>query len=226
MMRPHERLASCILAAFLVVACGAAPAPRGRVLLVGIDGASLKVANPMLRNGELPNLASIAQQGVYGPLRSHAPISSPRIWTSIATGKYPKRHGILSFAREDADGGRRLYRSSDRNGHALWNIASDAGKRVAVVNWWTTYPVEAVNGVMVSDHLLAGELQGRRNLTGVTDVSTGPIVYPEDWEERVRGLAEVTQPITDVADPFSDASASRSGRCPIACPSAIATTNA
>jgi predicted AlkP superfamily phosphohydrolase/phosphomutase len=174
-------------------------------LLIGIDGASLKVARPMLRSGELPNLAAIAQQGIYGPLRSHSPINSPRIWTSIATGKLPKRHGILSFAKDDGDGGTRLFLSSDRKGHALWNIASDAGKRVAVINWWTTYPVETVNGVMVSDHLLLGEVQGRRKLTGASGTEAGPIVYPEDWEERLLALAEVSQPVTDVADPFSDA---------------------
>jgi predicted AlkP superfamily phosphohydrolase/phosphomutase len=158
----------------------------------------------MLQAGELPNLAAIAQQGLYGPLRSHEPISSPRIWTSIATGKMPKRHGILSFAKEGADGEKRLYRSSDRNGHALWNIVSDAGKRVAVVNWWTTYPVEIVNGVMVSDHLLAGEVQGRRKLTGVSETATGTIVHPKDWEGRLQALADVTQPVTRVPDPFSD----------------------
>jgi predicted AlkP superfamily phosphohydrolase/phosphomutase len=191
--------------AVLATACGGGSESRGRVLLVGIDGASLKIARPMLRKGELPNLAAIAQQGVYGPLRSHAPISSPRIWTSIATGKLPKRHGILSFAKDDGEGGTRLFASSDRKGHALWNIASDAGKRVAVVNWWTTYPVETVNGVMVSDHMLAGEVQGRRNLTGASGAATGPIVYPEDWEERLLALAQVEQAVTDVPDPFSDA---------------------
>jgi len=206
MLRPHERLASCILVAVLAMACGGGSEPRGRVLLIGIDGASLKIARPMLLAGELPNLAAIAQQGVYGPLRSHVPISSPRIWASIATGKMPKRHGILSFAKDDGEGGTRLFLSSDRKGHALWNIVSDAGKRVAVVNWWTTYPVETVNGVMVSDHMLAGEVQGRRNLTGATGAATGPIVYPEDWEARLLALAEVTQSVTDVTDPFSDVS--------------------
>jgi predicted AlkP superfamily phosphohydrolase/phosphomutase len=206
MSKPLERLASCTVVAVLAIACGCGAERRGRILLIGIDGASLKVARPMLRKGELPNLAKIAQQGIYGPLRSHMPIHSPRIWTSIATGKTPKSHGILGFAKDDGDGGTRLYLGSDRKGHALWNIASDAGKRVAVVNWWNTYPVETVNGVIVSDHVLAGEVQGRRSLTGASEIATGPIVYPEDWEERLLAVAEVTQPVTDVPDPFSDVS--------------------
>ena len=35
----------------------------------------------------------------------------------------------------------------------LWNILSDAGKKVSVVGWWATWPAETVNGSIVSDHL-------------------------------------------------------------------------
>lgn len=207
MMRPHGLLASCVLAAVVCFACGRESRPHGRVLLVGIDGAALRVALPLIREGKLPNLARIAQEGVFGPLRSHIPLASPRIWASIATGKSPRRHGILSFARKGADGEQRLYQNSDRKASALWNIVSDAGKSVAVVNWWTTYPPEKVRGVIVSDHLLARELQGRRNLTGAPAVEVGPIVHPEAWEDRVQALSKAAGPLTDVADPFLDRAA-------------------
>jgi hypothetical protein len=207
MVRPHGLLASCILVAVLLVACGGEPNARGRVLLVGIDGATLRVALPLIREGKLPNLARIAQDGVFGPMRSHVPLISPRIWTSIATGKSPRKHGILSFARKGADGEQRLFQSFDRKAHALWNIVSDAGRTVAVVNWWATYPLEKVRGVIVSDHLLAREVQGRRNLTGAPEVEAGPIVHPEAWGERVQALSQAVGPLTDIADPFLDRAA-------------------
>jgi len=194
----------CILVVLLALGCADQPKPRGRVLLVGIDGAMLRVALPLLRAGRLPNLDAIARRGVYGPLWSHMPLLSPRIWTSIATGKTPKHHGIMNFAHEDEAGTQHLYGSADRKGPALWNIASDAGLSVSVVNWWVTYPLEAVRGVMVSDHVLAREIQGRRNLTGAVQPEGGPIVYPEAWDEPVRALAKETLPLTDVPDPFAD----------------------
>jgi len=200
-------LASCLLAAVFWFGCGDGSEPHGRVLLVGIDGATLRVALPLIREGKLPNLARIGTEGVFGPLRSHIPLTSPRIWTSIATGKSPRHHGIMSFARTGADGKQHLYQSSDRKVPALWNIVSNAGKSVAVVNWWTTYPLEKVRGVIVSDHLLARELQGRRNLTGAPAEEAGPIVYPEAWEERVQALSKATGRLTDVADPFLDRAA-------------------
>jgi hypothetical protein len=206
-VRPRGLLTGCML---VVAAWGAGAGcgggevkSRGRVLLVGIDGATLRVARPLIREGRLPHLARIAQRGVYGPLRAHLPLTSPRIWTSIATGKNPKSHGILSFARTGEDGEQRLYRSDDRKGHALWNIASDAGLTVAVVNWWSTYPVEKIRGVLVSDHLLAREIRGRRNLTGAAAVEAGPIVYPKAWEARVQALADAERPLTAIPDPFT-----------------------
>jgi predicted AlkP superfamily phosphohydrolase/phosphomutase len=202
----HPLLVTCALV-LLASACADGDAERGRVLLVGIDGASLRVARPLLQAGKLPNLERIARRGVYGPLRSHPPMMSPRIWTSIATGMLPDHHGIRGFAKEDDAGHQRLYLSSDRTVPALWNIASEAGLRVAVVNWWATYPVERVDGVMVSDHLVAGEIQGRRDLTGAEDAAAGPLVHPRAWRARVEALAQVDERLTAFDDPFADADA-------------------
>ena len=43
-----------------------------------------------------------------------------------------------------------LFDNTDRRTKAIWNMASEAGLRVAVVGWWMTFPVEPVNGVMVA----------------------------------------------------------------------------
>lgn len=176
---------------------------RTRVLVVGIDGASPRVAFPLVGTGELPNLQSLARAGAFGPLRSLRPIHSPRIWNSIATGKIPDKHGIKTFFKK-RDGERQLYTSADRVTHALWNIASDRGLRVGVVNWWTTYPPERIDGVMVSDHYLPRNAERIRKLAGVkTTGRTGPIAHPQSWIERVARLASVKEPLTNVPDPFS-----------------------
>jgi predicted AlkP superfamily pyrophosphatase or phosphodiesterase len=177
---------------------------RGRVLLVGIDGATLRIAKPMLEEGRLPNLARIAGAGIYGPLRSHFPLSSPRIWTSIATGKLPENHGILGFAWPDEAGVQRLFQSDDRSAHALWNIVSDAGLTVGVVNWWNTYPLEKVRGFVASDHLLPFDVRGRMRMTGAVLEDLGPIVHPPEWGERVAALLGEETPLTRDPDPFAD----------------------
>jgi predicted AlkP superfamily phosphohydrolase/phosphomutase len=190
----------------LLLACGIGNGGTGRVLLVGIDGATLRVAGPLMAEGRLPNLERVGRLGVYGPLRSHFPLSSPRIWTSIATGKSPEKHGILSFAREGSSG-QRLYLSLDRKVHALWNIASDAGLTVGVVNWWNTYPLEKIRGVMVSDHVLPGEISGRSTITGAVSPERGPIIHPEEWVERVAAAFEEHRSLTEIVDPFRNRAA-------------------
>jgi predicted AlkP superfamily pyrophosphatase or phosphodiesterase len=120
------------------------------ILLVGIDGLEWGVALPILRNGEMPNLESLMARGTYGLLKTSRPTSSPIIWTTVATGKRGRDHGIRGFLKQDNDDGQKLFTNSDRTTKALWNILSDFRKSVAIVGWWMTYPVERVHGVMVA----------------------------------------------------------------------------
>ena len=133
-------------------------ADKGRVIVIGIDGASPLVARPMIEAGRLPNLAMIAEQGVSGRLRSLPPLFSPRIWNTIGTGKLPEEHGIKAFVQKDESGKKRLYDSNDRQVPGVWNILSEAGIDVGVVNWWTTYPPDEIEGVMVSDHFFPEQI--------------------------------------------------------------------
>jgi hypothetical protein len=182
-------------------------APRagsGRVLLVGIDGATLRIIGPMIQAGRLPHLAALAEAGASGPLRSHAPIYSPRIWNSIATGKTPAKHGIEGFTYKDEKGAQHLYLSEHRKVHAVWNIASAAGLTVGVVNWWNSYPPEVIDGVMISDHAKPRRLAEMRKLTGASDlqVVAGSNVYPAAWDARVRDLYALRLRIPETRDPF------------------------
>ena len=127
------------------------PGPTAAPLLViGVDGLEWNVILTMLRAGSLPNLARLMRQGIYGRLNTLRNPSSPLVWTSVATGKIPAKHGIVAFTRQDDEGNRQLYNNGDRKTKALWNILSDYGKRVAVIGWWMTYPAEEINGIMVS----------------------------------------------------------------------------
>ena len=207
-MRSFQTGAVCaVLCAAFPLWGPACSGDRDRVLLIGIDGATLRIARPLMQAGRLPHLAQIASEGAYGPLRSQFPLSSPRIWTTIATGKVPEKHGILGFALPDETGEQRLYLSSDRTTHALWNMVSDAGLSVVVVNWWNTYPLEPIRGFVASDHLLPLDLRGRRRMSGVAESALGPIVHPLDWGERTAALLEDKSPLTAIPDPFADTDA-------------------
>ena len=90
------KTARLLIAALLFpTACseGAKIEPPGRVLLLGIDGASLEIIEPMIAEGKLPNLEALTRSGTWGPLRSLKPMLSP-----LDTGE-------LHFGGGQVDGG-------------------------------------------------------------------------------------------------------------------------
>jgi predicted AlkP superfamily phosphohydrolase/phosphomutase len=200
MSRRAGLLPTCLLVSLLLPGCN--EKPPGRALLVGIDGASMRVVGPMLEDGRLPNLAALAVSGVHGTIRSQFPIDSPPVWNSIVTGVSPKRHGIPSFAYKDEQGEKRLFLSTHRKVPTVWNILSAAGFSVGVVNFWNTYPPDRVKGVMISDHVLAREVDGRALISHAEAPAPGTTVYPEAWADRIDTLLDVQTPLTAIANPF------------------------
>ncbi len=124
------------------------------IVLIGIDGADWDIINPMIARGELPNLARIKKDGVWAKLRSNVPTLSPLLWTTVATGKSPDRHGINDFLVADARTGHQVpIDSTFRRTKAIWNILSEAGLSCDIVAWWATWPAEAISGHLISDRV-------------------------------------------------------------------------
>ena len=130
-----------------------APSRTGvKVLLVGLDGADWQVINPLIEAGRLPNLKKLRAEGAWSDLRSANPMLSPLLWTSVATGVTPDKHGIIDFLVRDPRTGQQVpITSSLRKARALWNIYSEAGRTVDILGWWATWPAETINGLLVSD---------------------------------------------------------------------------
>jgi len=138
-------------AAFLLVFCS--PRKPARVLVLGFDGLDPRIVDLLMSEGRLQNFARIRRDGAYGRLISARPLLSPVVWTTIATGKNPDQHGIGHFVAVDPSSGESVpVTSRNRMVKAVWDVASDEGKKVGVVGWWATWPAPLVNGFVVSDH--------------------------------------------------------------------------
>lgn len=124
-----------------------------RTLLIGWDAADWKLIRPLMDSGGLPALQTLMNRGVHGNLRTLRPILSPTLWTSIATGKRPYKHGILGFSEPDLrHQSIRPVTNLSRRSKAIWNILNQEGFRSNVIGWWPSHPAEPINGVMVSNH--------------------------------------------------------------------------
>ena len=149
-LRPSKSF--ILLALCLLAGCGGT-SDSGRVLILGLDGLDPRAVDLLMSEGKMPHFARLRQEGAYGTLRSAKPILSPIVWTTIATGQTPDRHGIGHFTATDRETGeKRPVTSRMRRVKALWNIASETEREVAVVGWWATWPPETVRGSIVSDH--------------------------------------------------------------------------
>ena len=165
----------------------AQPRP-GPVLLVGLDGFEWDVLLPLVKDGRMPAIEGLMRRGVAGRLETLHPTLSPILWTSVATGKRPEKHGITGFVRQDRRGQSVLVTSRHRRTKALWNVLGDEGFRVGVVGWWLTYPVEPVAGVMVAQANTKASIS-RNNWKGSFHGGQPGQVHPPELEEELFSIA-------------------------------------
>ena len=125
---------------------------KDKVLLIGWDAADWKIIGPLMAKGRMPALKKIIDRGVYGNMSTMNPPYSPMLWSTVATGKTPDKHGVLGFIEVSPDRkGIRPVTVNSRKSRALWNIFHNQGLKSNVVGWWPSFPAEPINGVVVSD---------------------------------------------------------------------------
>jgi len=122
-----------------------------KILMIGLDGVPLEIIQRWAAAGYLPTFRRLMDGGATGHLRSTIPPTSGPSWSSIITGMNPGKTGIFDFLyRREGTYAFPPVNASLRGGTTMWRYLSDAGYRVGVLNIPMSYPVEAVNGFMIS----------------------------------------------------------------------------
>ena len=121
------------------------------VLLIGLDGATFDILDPLMEAGEMPALRGLIASGVRATLRSTVPALTPPAWTSLVTGRSPGAHGILDFFRKDEESSPlfRFLMSHDVACPTMWSLASDQGLRSTILNFPLTFPPPKIAGHIV-----------------------------------------------------------------------------
>jgi len=178
-----------------------------RVVVIAVDGVDAATVTRLRSNGRLPAFDRLLGQAVAS-LPSDADRDPARVWTTIATGQSPERHGIRALETRQVAGltGRlhtdspgwaalagatdllRLTQPAIASGGerlipAFWEVAARAGLRTATIHWWATWPASDDGGITLTDRAIL-RLEHGGALDG--EISPASLYEPlrREWPER------------------------------------------
>ncbi|MCA0926786.1 alkaline phosphatase family protein [Ruegeria profundi] len=127
-----------------------------KTLLIGLDGATYDILDPLVSEGVMPNLGRLMEGGSRGILRSTMHPLTPPAWATLMTGRSPGNHGVFDFIRVDRTNSTPTYTlttSADLKVPTIWQIASEAGMRVTTLNYPTMFPAKPIDGVVIPGYV-------------------------------------------------------------------------
>ncbi|MFC1682621.1 alkaline phosphatase family protein [Candidatus Zixiibacteriota bacterium] len=116
-----------------------------QIIILGFDGATWDIIDPMISRGELPNFRRLKETGASGEVNTTY-TGSPVIWTAIFTGKDRQKFGDPFFG----------INHSRLQAKRIWEIASQRGLRVGVLHSLLTWPPLEVDGFVIPDIFAIG----------------------------------------------------------------------
>ncbi|WP_165069035.1 alkaline phosphatase family protein [Paludisphaera rhizosphaerae] len=177
-----------------------------RVLILGLDGATWNVLDPMRARGHAPNLDALLKSAAHGTLTSVEPPVTTAAWTSFSTGCTPARHGVFDHRYYDAAADRMKVNHSGRvRVPNLWQTLTQAGRRAACLNVPGLFPPPKIDGVVVSGmdapHLDAA-LQGSPEFAARLKMEVPDYTLRYFWKRAPQTLEELRLNAGYTADSF------------------------
>ena len=191
MLRPLAAPALVVpLLLALLVAPSAHSAPR--VVLIGVDGATWNVIDPLIAEGKLPHLQALMARGAHANLETVEPVNSPTVWTSMATGQPPEVTGIASFVVDERD----------IQVPRVFEWLAHQGLRVGAYQYLVTWPPRPLpNGFVIPGWLSGGPETSPADLASVYRYDIDGLRSPrsffdvsfEELEKKPRAFNELLE---------------------------------
>lgn len=166
-----------------------------RLLIIGLDGATFDVLDPLMEAGRMPALRAFIENGAAGVLHSTKPPITPAAWTTFMTGKGPGKHGIIDFEKYHVARHKVTFNSTfEIREQTIWELLSDKGLRVGSINVPMTYPPKPVNGFMISGFetpSIDAEFTYPRELKAEILRELPDYNYRTNWKRRALGGLDV-----------------------------------
>ncbi len=142
-----------------------------KTLMIGLDGATFSVLDPLMAAGRMPFLKSFVSQGVRAGLASTIPPTTPPAWTTIMTGRSPANHGILDFFRPEAPGSHYLRFVSTKQiiCETIWACLTRHDKVSMSLNFPVMAPPLPIKGYSVPGFVTWRHLRNTCHPAGLMD---------------------------------------------------------
>ena len=142
-----------------------------KVFVLGLDGATWDILEPLAHAGDLPNLQRLRAQGASGTLDSVFPPLSPVAWTGVMTGKNSGKHGVFEFLEYSHDPLKgRVNSSRAIQSELVWEIVGRHGKATVAGGVPMSYPHRKAPGFFLGDFL---------SPAGAPDFASDPAIFKE-----------------------------------------------
>jgi predicted AlkP superfamily phosphohydrolase/phosphomutase len=146
-----------------------------KVFILGLDGATFDLLDPMIDEGILPNIKDICSNYSSGQLMSIFPPVTGPAWLALASGLNPGKTGVFDYINRKTVGGTEAIpiSSSNYENRAVWEYLGKSGYKVGIFNYPTLSPAPKVNGFSVS---------------GIGAYSKANLCYPPGLEEELKKI--------------------------------------
>lgn len=114
-----------------------------KAVVIGLDGATFRLLDPLMKEGVMPNLRALASTGVRGILKSTMPPYTAPAWTTFATGVQPGKHGCYDFLLPTDDLEKfDLCNSTRIRTKTLYELLFEKQRKSVLINLPNTYPAQ------------------------------------------------------------------------------------
>jgi predicted AlkP superfamily phosphohydrolase/phosphomutase len=127
-----------------------------KVIIFGFDSLDFELIRTWASEGHMPNFHALFERSRWGLVENPKWFESGAAWPTFTTGFSPEYHGLFQ-APYRFDVGTyefRVIRKEERVINPIWVDASNAGKRVAVVDAPYELLEDQLNGIQVTDWLV------------------------------------------------------------------------
>ncbi|MFX1553869.1 MAG: alkaline phosphatase family protein [Promethearchaeota archaeon] len=146
---------------------------KKKLVIIGLDCATPKTLFEDFLD-DCPNIKKMVEYGVYGKLRSCDPPITIPAWMVMSTGKKAGTLGLYGFRHRKGNSYDDFWIATSYNikDPKVWDIISRNGLRSCIVGIPPTYPVQPINGCLVSGF--------------ITPDITSDYTYPRELKEEIK----------------------------------------